>query len=219
MSGPSGATTTTAHNKELNPWMEGHIRRLGHDGTVLDLGCGRGFWLEWMAAEGITAIGFEHDFDRVRLGAAHAPVAVADGQKLPLRDGAVSVVWCIHVLHHLPQPEAVLSEIRRVLRPGGHLVLAETVEDNPVVRYGRKLWPHWDGVDIEAKFTASQLVEMLADAGLSVVDRRQHSLLSFAAWSLPEARRRMWVGLSRLEARLPRRFDRWGAHLECVARS
>lgn len=219
----AGPTSTAGGSpesaKDLNPWVEGHLRRLAGDGRVLDLGCGRGFWLGWMAEQGISCIGVERAVDRAQQAARLGPVAAADGARLPLRDGAVSLVWCIHVLHHLPDPNKVLGEIRRVLRPGGHLVLAETVEDNPVVRVGRRLWPHWDGVDIESKFTAASLLEMLADAGLDVVDRRQHSLLSFAAWSLPGMRRRAWVQMSRLEERLPRSLARWGAHLECVAQA
>ena len=205
------------HEHPLNPWLEGRLRRYGADGPVLDLGCGRGYWLAWMRAEGMAVVGIEPD-PRVRAGAAHAPVAVGDGARIPLRDGSIGTVWCIHVLHHLSDPSEVLAEVVRVLRPGGHLVLAETVEDHPVISLGRRVWPSWDGVPIQSRFRAATLLELLGRAGLQVVEHRQHSLLSFAAWALPRGGRQVWRGLTKLEEALPAGLARFGAHLECVAR-
>ena len=206
-----------SHQPGVNPYLDTHLRRLGTDGLVLDLGCGRGDWLSRMRAEGLVPIGVEPEAPRAAEARAHAPVAVADGQRLPLRDGSVSLVWCIHVLHHLEDPGAALREVRRVLRPEGHLVLAETVEDNPAIRFGRRIHPEWDGVHVHSRFTAAALVGLLAEAGLELTERRQHSLVSFAAWALPVSARRAWMALNVLERRLPAAAHRWGAHLECVA--
>lgn len=203
----------------VNPYLEGHLRALGPAGLVLDLGCGRGDWMARMVKEGLTPVGIEPEEDRAKMALAFAPAAVADGQLLPFRDASIAVVWCIHVLHHLEDPVAALAEIRRVLQPGGHLILAETVEDNPVIRLGRRIHPEWDGVHVHSRFTAATLLDLVADAGLDVVDRRQHSLVSFAAWLLPMGARRTWMAVRGLEERLPRSVDRWGAHLECVARA
>lgn len=205
--------------KALNPWLEDRLWRLAGEGLVLDLGCGRGWWLERLAARGVAAIGVEREPDRAALAVRHRPVAVADAARLPLAGASVDLVWCIHVLHHLPDPPAVLAEIHRVLRPGGALVLAESVEDNPLLRAGRRLHDSWDGVGIHARFTAGGLLDRMAGAGLEPVEHRQHSLVSFAAWALPRGiDRRAWHALSVVEARLPERFRRFGAHLECVAR-
>lgn len=205
----------------LNPWLEERLAALACNGLVLDLGCGRGYWLEHMATRSIAAVGIEHDPARAVLAARHGGVAAADGAHLPLADGSVDLVWCLHVLHHLPAPAQVLAEVRRVLRPGGALVLAESVEDNPLLRVGRRAHASWDGVGIHARFTAAGLLADVAGAGLDVVEHRQHSLVSFGAWALPARGgidRRAWHALAALEARLPQSLSRYGAHLECVAR-
>jgi SAM-dependent methyltransferase len=205
--------------RPLNPWLEDRLDRLAGAGPVLDLGCGRGYWMEQLAQRGMAAVGVEHDPARARRAARFGPVVAGDGAHLPVADASIGAVWCLHVLHHLPDPAGVLAEARRVLRPGGTLILAETVEDNPLLRAGRRLHDSWDGVGIHARFTARSLLDDVAGAGLVPVEHRQHSLLSFAAWVLPAgADRRAWHALSGMEARLPATLSRWGAHLECVAR-
>src|SRR5580693_6726987 len=59
----------------------------------------------------------------------------ADAQRLPLRDQTVDAVVSIAVLQLIPDPTAALSEIARVLRPGGRLALMV-----PVVRRLPQLW-------------------------------------------------------------------------------
>src|SRR5436190_1542274 len=66
---------------------------------------------------------------------------------------------------------------------------------------------------------APTLARLLDDADLEVVDRYQHSLVSFAAWTLPRVGRRAWLWLGSLEDRLPASWTtRWGAHMEFVLR-
>jgi SAM-dependent methyltransferase len=205
----------------LNPWLEGRLHRLaagGMDGA-LDLGCGRGFWLRRMAAAGLDPVGLEYDPVRAADALRQAPTVAGDAARLPFASGSLGLVLSIHVLHHLPHPEVVLAEVRRVLRPGGYLLLAETVEDNPAIRLGRRLHPHWDGVHVHSRFRAASLLQLLGGADLDVVDHRQHSLLSFAAWALPAGDRWAWSTLLRAESVLPSWLGRWGAHLECVARA
>ena len=171
----------------VNPWLEDRLEAHGRDGLVLDLGSGRGFWMAKMVAAGLQPIGIELDLARAATGAAHLPVAVGEGAALPFADCSFSLVWCVHVLHHTSSPLTVLDEIRRVLVPGGHLILAETVEDHPAIRLARRVHPEWDGVPVRSRFSAEWLLGVVGGAGLDVIDHRQHSLVSFAAWTLPGA--------------------------------
>jgi len=203
----------------LNPWLEARLDGPAQEGPVLDLGCGRGLWLERLGRRGMAVVGIEAEQERAAAAARHGPVVSGDAARLPFAAATVGLVWCTHVLHHLPDPPGVLAEVRRVLRPGGTLMLAETVEDNPLLRAGRRLHDSWDGVGIHSRFTARSLLDDVTAAGLEAIEHRQHSLLSFAAWMLPAgADRRAWHAVGALEARLPAPLSRWGAHLECVAR-
>ena len=72
-------------------------------------------------------IGVERDPDHLREAARRYPwltVVEGDAAALPFEDGAVDAVVMLDVLEHVPEPRAVLTEVRRVLRPGGVVVLS-----------------------------------------------------------------------------------------------
>lgn len=54
-----------------------------------------------------------------------ARFAVGDAAHLPLADDSASIVWAVATYHHWPDPYAGLVEIRRVLRPGGRVLIGE----------------------------------------------------------------------------------------------
>lgn len=84
---------------------------------------------------------------------------------LPIRDGAVDAVLCVDALHHLPEPETVLSEARRVVRPGGVVVIREfdrTTLRGRLVGLGERVL----GFDSRF-FSADELADALAAVGLS----------------------------------------------------
>jgi SAM-dependent methyltransferase len=86
--------------------------------TLLDLGCGPGYFTAALRARGATVIPVDNS--AAELG-AHPPegALLADAAALPLPDGAVDGVVCSNLLEHTPDAEAVIREIERVLRPGG----------------------------------------------------------------------------------------------------
>jgi len=96
-----------------------------------DLGCGTGVVAEALApfAQGVVAV----DDSPTMLAAARRRLAgfpnvqIHEGQleALPLESGCVDVATTILVLHHLPDPARALTEVARVLRPGGRLVVVD----------------------------------------------------------------------------------------------
>jgi SAM-dependent methyltransferase len=112
--------------------------RDGH--RVLDVGCGTGNLLRTIGGHhpGTELVGLDPDpkaLARARRKARRAGVNVrldqGFAQELPYEDGSVDRVFSSLMLHHLdtPSKDALLAEIRRVLRPDGLLVLADAVVD------------------------------------------------------------------------------------------
>jgi ubiquinone/menaquinone biosynthesis C-methylase UbiE len=101
-----------------------HVAR-GH--TVLDLGCGEGAFTAALAGVGARPIGVDVSEVALRRARERHPDldlrAAAPGGQLPLEDGAVDVVWASEVLAFVPDTARVLSEVRRVLRPEGRLLV------------------------------------------------------------------------------------------------
>jgi SAM-dependent methyltransferase len=95
--------------------------------TVLDVGCGDSIFPVYLAAQGHRVVAVDLDFT-TNIGHLHGlrtGYLRGDLGALPLADGAFDVVFCISVIEHLPEHgvAAALAEIRRVLRPGGRLLL------------------------------------------------------------------------------------------------
>lgn len=95
---------------------------------VLDLGSSTGFTLEALAATGASCLGV--DIDTGALARARARpelrgthMLAADGSRLPLPAASVDVVVLNHIYEHVVDADAVLDEIRRVLRPDGVVYL------------------------------------------------------------------------------------------------
>jgi SAM-dependent methyltransferase/predicted O-methyltransferase YrrM len=93
--------------------------------TLLDLGCGPGYYTAALRARGATVIPIDNSAEE--LGPAPPEGAVlADAGALPLPDGEADGVVCSNLLEHTPDAEAVIREIERVLRPGGWAYLSWT---------------------------------------------------------------------------------------------
>ncbi len=101
-----------------------------HGRLVLDAGCGPGLYAEEILARGAEVIGFDQSVGMVELARARlgdrATLRVHDLSQ-PLHwidDATVDAIVLALVIHHLDDRVAALGELRRVLHPGGHLVLS-----------------------------------------------------------------------------------------------
>jgi glycosyltransferase involved in cell wall biosynthesis/SAM-dependent methyltransferase len=92
---------------------------------LLDVGAGGGHLCRAARERGWCAVGSDLALEACRAALkAGAPAAVqADGAALPVRSAALGAVTLVNVLDHLPDPQAVLAEARRVLVDGGVLAV------------------------------------------------------------------------------------------------
>jgi SAM-dependent methyltransferase len=117
---------------------------LGSARAVLDIGCGSGWWLEWLASRypdvSAELVGVELQASRVAAARARVPsadVVEADARALPFEDGLFDVVSLFTALSSLSDRDDVtraLREAGRVLRPGGRLLVWEPRLPNPLNR-------------------------------------------------------------------------------------
>ena len=86
---------------------------------VLDAGCGNGEYLSALARRPVRTAGCDRSMGMLRAAAACPALLNADVAALPVRDGVFDVVLAVHMLYHVPDREAAVRELRRVLAPGG----------------------------------------------------------------------------------------------------
>jgi SAM-dependent methyltransferase len=102
---------------------------------ILEIGCGEGANLHHLRGRG--AIRFGVDFSRAKTAFARQATAAhtvtADASRLPFADASFDAVLIRDVLHHVADPQAVLDEARRVLRPTGRLTLLEPNVGSPAI--------------------------------------------------------------------------------------
>ncbi|HEY5624921.1 MAG TPA: methyltransferase domain-containing protein [Dehalococcoidia bacterium] len=116
-------------------------------GIVLEVGPGPGYYsIEASrrvgAAGRLICLDLQRDMIvllRARLAeaATSAETGVADATRLPVKDDSIDVAFLVTVLGEVPEPEAALAEMRRVLKPGGTLGLGETMGDPDYIRLGK----------------------------------------------------------------------------------
>ncbi len=187
---------------------------------VLDIGCGAGDNLTRLRRYGGRPSGLDPSAERVHEATRIAPSVVGIAEGLPWPDSSFDMVYISHVLHHATDVDASLSEIERVLVPGGLLFLIETVDDSPLMRLARRLQPSWDDDEVLNRFRYDDLVRAVDRHGLTVRSGETFNWMYFAWELLPMAFRPfelltpLFIGV---EVALRRLLDRWGGHCWLVA--
>jgi SAM-dependent methyltransferase len=110
----------------LTAWREAVARHLRpHPGLrLLDLGAGTGWWAgafcRWY--DGIDVVAIEPSA-AMRDRRVYPRMVAGDAANIPLADGSLDAAWLSTVIHHVPDLAAMAGELRRVLRPGGTVLI------------------------------------------------------------------------------------------------
>jgi ubiquinone/menaquinone biosynthesis C-methylase UbiE len=148
---------------------------------VLDLGCGAGEFSAALAEHGAQPIGVDVAAEALRRAAQRVPGLDLRrwraGEPLPLEDGSVDAVWAGEVIEHVVDVAPWLSEVRRVLRPRGTLLLT-TPHHGPLtlLRLGlspRRFAEHFEPRSDHVRFFSPRTLRaLLDDLGFDVAQLR-----------------------------------------------
>ena len=138
----------------------------------LELGCGGGQVTRLMATEcGLECTGTDVDPDMVEharersKGVDNVRFMTADGTDLPFNEGSFDLVLSFGILHHINDWPIVLSEVSRVLRPGGDYILGDFVYS----RFSRTILRPM--VKSYGVYTVDDLIQEAASSGLDLAWR------------------------------------------------
>ena len=93
---------------------------------VLDVGCGKGRFLSALSSCGAHAVGLEPSSEVGKAARTRGHRVVrASASRIPFVDGTFDACICVEVLEHVPDTDAALREMARVLRSGGRLVVID----------------------------------------------------------------------------------------------
>ncbi len=194
------ATTLERMNRFQEPEARTAIADLdlpaGSDG--LDVGCGVGLYTLWLA-EAIGAAGQVRGVDQVaeRVEAAERLVGTTqsssrvtfqqgDGTALEADDATFDWLWCGDVLHHIENPLRALREFRRVVRPGGHIIIKESQVFPALFLPGHTV--------LERQLQRAEMQHHQPAAGArSFQERRQRTRATMLEAGLSEVRLRTYV--------------------------
>lgn len=126
---------------QIKPWM---MPACAKDGTVLDLGCGIGFWLEYFGRSGFTNLtgadlspnSLAMAQRRCELNGINARFFVQNAEAMTFPDSTFDHINCSGVIHHSPNPQASINEIYRILKPAGTAVIGVYYRNAAL-----RLWP------------------------------------------------------------------------------
>jgi len=143
------------------------ISHLPKGSSVLDVGCGMGHIVQYLADAGFVVSGL----DIVDLRLADVSLVVGDASKLPFRSGSFDYLCLCTVLHHIPgeKHHAILREAGRVARRG--VILVEDVYRSKSELLRTKLFDRLLNMEFgahpHANRTTDEWQKLLSDTGLS----------------------------------------------------
>lgn len=107
------------------------LGNINTDCRVLDVGCGPGILSEILAKHAASVVGIDFSknmIEQAKSRRSGAEFQVANAETLPFGDGEFDVAICCYTSHHFARPHVVYNEIRRVLKPGGRLVVLHPIQ-------------------------------------------------------------------------------------------
>ncbi|HEY5850762.1 MAG TPA: class I SAM-dependent methyltransferase [Lysobacter sp.] len=181
---------------------------------VLDLGCGSGYGAQMLAETAADVVGVDVSSEAIAYAASHhsAPNLshrlIVAGERLPFADASFDVVVSFQVIEHVWEDAAYVQEARRMLRPGGQLVMI-TPDRRHRLLPGQRPWNRWH----VREYGAAGFRALIESSGFNVKLRFMTASGGIDALELKRYRALKWVTLPFTFPGCPESFRKWGLNL------
>lgn len=175
----------------------GHAAALAHEQRVLEIGCGAGGGLGFLARRARQVMGLDYTGSVLTQAqnVAHGPLVQGDAQRLPFAAASFDLLICFEMIYYLRDPAAFLAESHRLLASGGTLLLCQS---NPN-------WPDFVPGNLTTRYpTVPELAHLLAAAGFHAI--HAHGILPVTQENTPSQRLRRRLRRLLLRSGLARRL-------------
>ena len=123
----------------LRPYVELVDRFAGRGSLILDLGCGNGLSSAMLARRGHRVVGVDISplflRDGLRWAGPGLTLLASDAEQLPFKDDSFDLVCSNELVEHLTDVERALSEMARVVRPGGRIIISAPNLCSPILPF------------------------------------------------------------------------------------
>jgi len=185
-SAPITGERTVPGVREENYWFQRHVVAYEYASTlvrglrVLDAGCGEGYGPDLLAAAGGEVVGVDLEPEIVHRARARYPRVtfdIANLVSLPYPDASFDAVVSLQVIEHLHTPQEFLSEAKRVLAPGGRLIISTpnrltfSPEGSRNPFHAFEFSPDELHATLSRRFTEIEVLGTFHGAGLTILER------------------------------------------------
>jgi ubiquinone/menaquinone biosynthesis C-methylase UbiE len=174
-SGAAGAMRRRALALLAQAWRERDQRGL----QLVDVACGSGAFLRDLTVAfprtETLGVDLSHAYLTEAQKRSGTVVIQAAAERLPFADASLDAVTCVYLFHELPPKvrPLVAAELARVLKPGGYLAFADSIQgvDEPRLGLLLEAFPAFFHEPYYASYQTTDLDALFGDAGLQAVDR------------------------------------------------
>lgn len=145
------------------------VNSLGSKGKILDVGCGTGEFLSICKRGGWETLGIEPDQDAKALGIKNYGLSVLQETALKtLPESSFDIISMWHVLEHVPNLNERLRDLKKILKPGGSIIVAvPNCSSKDALRY-KQFWGAYDAPRHLWHFTPKDIQALFSSQGMKV---------------------------------------------------
>ncbi|MCC6455824.1 MAG: methyltransferase domain-containing protein [Caldilineaceae bacterium] len=187
---PAGLLTPDQIRRFAHRYGYAHSKAQGK--RVIEIACGSGSGLNYLAQSAAQVVGLDYSGGVLAQAsqATDVPLVQGDAQRLPFATGHFDLVLCFEAIYYLEDYRLFLAECRRVLAPGGKVLLCQSNPD----------WPHFVPGRLSTYYpSVPEVATSLARAGFQAIEL--YGTIPISATSARQKRvnaLRRWVTTSRL---------------------